>query len=318
MIPIILDPDAPKAIHGVDYPDDISPIQNPIVYESSPSITLNNPVDPQNDTFAIEDVSISPAIDEVVEPNADRDGTVAGEPREVQKIITMRGWVRAPTYAKLYDKIAALNRAFHPVNTYASDVATASYDIGFLPLKFKVPTTDTANWSGGYISQQYRARSIVLPVPTMTRFDDIQARFVIVLRLADPRRYEQTERSASRTGNGSMTADNTLATYPSWPTIEIAFATAPSADFNITRATVPTLNRVIHIKSSALTDAAGKTLIIDSQYRTAKYSDGTDKTDALRADARFFTMLAGMAQTITIASAPSDAVIIVKWRRAFA
>jgi hypothetical protein len=292
------------------------PIRNPIMYASVPAIVLNSPCDPRDDTYEVDDVAIQPMWDENMEPHADRDGSQVGEPREVQKIIRIRGWVRAPSLAKLYDNINALNRAFNPVLSRIDDYEN-EYNTGFLDLDFYVPTDDGA-YASGFIPQKYKVRSIDLPVPSTTKFDDFNARFEIVLRTADGRRYHQTESTATRTGNGNVTANNTLATYPSWPIIDLDFTTAVSTDITIERTNNPTYGRITRLVATALTDSAGKVLRIDMQARTAKYVGGADKTAALRADSRFFDLLHAGNNTITFAGLPSDCDVTVRWNRAYA
>lgn len=323
MIPLYLDSTAPFELHGVTNPP-LDVIKNPLVYASNPQITLNDPTDSFDNTYDIENVGINPVWDATTEPSADRDGLQVGEPREIQKIITINGFVRASNLAKLNDKIAALNRSFNPVLTYASDAENSEFDIGFIPLKFAVTTSDTVNWPDGYIQQQYYVRSIQLPVGVNTKFDDFNARFQIALLTADPRRYEQTTQLAEFTGDFGLsgnTIDNSLATYPSWPIITLTFVTAPSADISLRyrddSAPVLQLSRIVKLKANELTDAAGKTLIIDFQARMAEYTNGTDKTDAIQPDTRFFEFVPGNL-AIRSANLDVDVATDIIWRRAFA
>jgi hypothetical protein len=312
MIPLYLDPDAPLALHSITAPPRNMLIRNKLTFSSTPSIVLNNPADDPDDTYDVETVGISPAWDETVEPNADRDGSVSGEPRETQKIITIQGFIRATSLSKLNDKIAALHRAFNPVLDWLGD--TANPDRGFLPLKFAVETTDTATWSDGYILQQYYVRPIRLAVPTMTKFDDHNARFTLTLRAVDPRRYEQSTQSAQRTGAGNVTTNNSKATYPSWPTISLAFVTAPSSNITIYR----TENQEGTVTLDYTKLAGNKTLTLDYQKRTAEYTSGEDKTAALLATSRFQDVEAAVSNIWVFAGLPNDCVVTITWRRAFA
>lgn len=289
-------------------------IKNPITYASSPSIILNDPTNAADDMYDVEDVAISPAYDETVEPNADSDGSISGPPRETQKIITMRGFTRAQNHAHLLDKIAALNRAFNPVLAYDADADIVNR--GFLPIKFAVTTEDTVNWPAGYIPQQYFVRSLRLPVPVTTKFDDFNARFNIMLRAADPRRYHQTASTAVRTGSGSVTVDNLLATYPSWPTITLAFVTAVSSDITITRTN--SQNGSVVLLAAQLTDSANKTLTIDYASRTAEYTTGTDKVKALKSTSQFQDVVQAASNAFSFTNLPADCNVTITWRRAFA
>jgi hypothetical protein len=313
LIPLYLDSDAPSAIHGVT-PVRGMPIKNKLTFGSTPEIILNNPADSADSTYDVETIGISPAYDETVEPNADRDGSISGEPRELQKIITIQGFIRATSLAGLYDKIAALHRAFNPVLDWMGD--TTNDNRGFLPLKFAVPTTDTVSWPLGYKLCQFYVRPIRLAVPTMTKFDDFTARFTLTLRAVDPRMYEQTTQSANRTGSGNVACANALATYPSWPVITLAFTTIPSANITIKR----NENQVgtVALDYTKLADSAGKTLEIDYQRRTAEYNSGLDKTSALLASSQFQDLAPASTNTYVFTNLPSDCVATVTWRRAFA
>lgn len=289
------------------------PIKNKLTFGSTPSIILNNPADNADSTYDVETVGISPAYDETVEPNADRDGSISGEPRELQKIITIQGFIRATSLAALYDKIAALHRAFNPVLDWTGD--TTNDDRGFLPLKFAVPTTDTTSWPLGYKLCQYYVRPIRLAVPTMTKFDDFTARFTLTLRAIDPRLYEQSEQTANRTGAGNVTANNSLSTYGSWPVITLAFTTIPSTDIVIYRNESQV--GAVHLESTELSDSSGETLTIDFRHRTAEYSDGTNKVRAMKSFSRFQPMLPASSNTWVFENLPADCVATVTWRRAF-
>lgn len=290
-----------------------SPIRNPVTYASTPALVLNSPLSDIDNLFEIDDVGINPAYDAIQEPKPDRDGLVTGQPREIQKIIRLRGWVKAASLAKLNDKIAVLNEAFNPVNTYAND-ASSVYDRGFVPLKFYQPTNDTANWPNGYIPMQYYVRPVDMPVSVSTKFDDYQARFSVPLLAADPRKYHQTLSSNDDDGASFIPANNLLASYNSYPILEMVFSVIPTADIGITL--TGNLN-VIYLDKTQLTDAAGKTLIIDTQARTVQYSNGTDKSVALKSTSRFFSIAARSNVSVQFAGADISSRNWIKWRRAF-
>lgn len=313
MIPLYLDKTAPIAIHGVATPTSHD-IKNPITYMSLPAIILNDPTNARDNMYDVEDVSVSASYDETVEPNADRDGSISGPPRELQKILTIRGFVRATSHAALVDKIAALNRAFNPVLAWRSDSDIVNR--GFLPLKFAVPTADTTSWPDGYIPQQYYARPIRVPVPVTTKFDDFNARFTIALRLADPRRYHQTVSTASRTGDGNVTVSNDLATYPSWPSIALDFTTAAAADINIVRTN--SANGAVTLLAAQLTDSANKVLTLDYANHAATYAAGNNKIAAVKSTSSFQDVVEGATNTFSFTNLPADCVVTITWRRAFA
>lgn len=288
--------------------------RNPLVYGSNPTITLNDPTDDPDDTYLVEDVDVSPTYDMRSEPNSDRDGTQSGQPRKLQLMIAIRGWVKAPSHAALYDKISALNRAFDPILTYLND-SSSTFDRGFMALDFNVPTTNTDDYATGLIASRYYAQSLKVPVPTTTKFDGLAARFVIILRCNDPRRYWQTLSENEDTGPFALPVDNTLATYPSWPIIEIDFTTVPAGDITIVR---DSHSATITLESTELADSSGHTLTIDTQARTATYEDGTNKITALQPSSRFFPINPAVNHNVTFgANTPANAVVRVIWRRAF-
>lgn len=274
-------------------------------------LTLNDPTDDPDNTYLIEQTSEQLFYDSVVEPNAETDGSHAAEVRRVQSLHRIDGWVKAPSLAALHDKIAALNEAFDPVLAYDN---TNHYDRGYLPYDFDVPTANTDDYATGLIAARYYLQAIQLPVAVHTKFDGFQARYNLMMRAIDPRAYLQTTESNNRTGDGVLTLDNTLATYPSWPVITIAFTTAASTDITLKRTTGTDLT--IHLEADNLSDSAGETLTIDPYKKTYEYADGTDKVSAIKVATRFWQVLP-QSNSITIAGAPANAVITVTWRRAF-
>lgn len=275
-------------------------------------LTLNNPSDNPDNTYLIELASEQVFYDSVMEPNAETDGAKSYEVRRVQAIHRLDGWVKATNLANLSDKIAALNEAFDPVLAYLNDSAVANYDRGYLPYDFDVPTADTANYATGLIGARLYLQALQRPVAVGTKFDGFQARFSLFLRAVDPVAYLQSTSTANRTGDGTLTADNSLATYPSWPIIEVAFTTAPSGDMTITRTTGD--DRTITLESTEL--AGSKTLTLDPYKKVYEYTDGTNKIAAIQAGSRFFQLLPS-SNSITLSGFPADAVITVTWRRAF-
>ena len=287
-------------------------VKNKITYLSTPNLILNNSADDLQNTYDVEDVSIQPTWDEMVEPHPDRDGSSAGFPRELQKILIIRGWIRGTSQALVNDKVNAMLRAFNPVLNYLDD--SSDIDRGFTALKFNVPTTDTTNWPSGLIAVQYYVRPIQSPIPVVTRFGDLNARFNIVLRAVDPRCYEQTGQTANRTGSGTITCNNSLATYPSYPIVTVAITTAPTADFTIYNGT----DSNVFLSFNHSNVNASKTYTIDCQAKTVVDELGADATSILKSNSQFFTIAHAASNTIHASSnTPSNAVITVQWTRAF-
>lgn len=284
------------------------PAKNSITFRT---LNINNAADDETDTYLIEDVSESDAWQQAMEPYPDRDGSQTYEPFAMSKIFRVRGWVKSTTLRKLYDKIETINEKFHPVKTYLAD--TATYNRGYLPITFDVPTNDTANYATGLIPSQYYVQALRLPVNMSSKFQGFNARIDFLLRAADPRRYLQSSSSANRTGNGTISCNNTLAGYPSYPVITIVTTTAPSGTPTIAR-TSPTGGTISFTGASL---AGSKTYILDTQAKTFKESGGTDKISALVGGSKFFDIQDGVSNTITLASWPTDVVVTVAWVRAF-
>ena len=284
-------------------------VKLPLDYDSR--ITLNNPNDDPKDTFILETSSVNNIWDAVVEPNPDRDGSRSFAPRRVQAVHRITGWVRAPNGARLHDKMNELAEAFDPVLTYVDDPST--FDKGYLPLNFNVPTANLTNFPSGLIPSRIYVASVRVPAGISTKYDSYNAFFDLTLRAVDPVIYSQSTSEVERTGNGTMVANNTLATYLSWPIWEIVFTGAPGSEMTIQR-TTPIAPQVIYLDNAQLTGAV--TLIIDSQARQAFYSNGTDKIAAVKPASRYFQILPG-SNTITLGGFPSDAVITCTWRRAY-
>jgi len=284
------------------------PAKNSITFRG---LNVNNPNDEEKSTYVIEDISESDAFQQVVEPFPDRDGSQAYQPYVMSKIFRVRGWVRGQTLRELYDKIRAINEAFHPVKAYLADSAT--YNRGYFPITFDVPTADTANYATGLVPSQYYVQALRLPVPSMSKFGGFNARIDFMLRAVDPRRYWQTASSANRTGNGAITCVNSLAGYPSFPIIQIVTTTAPSGTPTIAR-TSPSGGTVSFVSAQL---AGATTYNLDMQAKTFKTAAGTNKETAIVGGSAYFDIQDGVSNTITLAGWPADVVVTVNWVRAF-
>lgn len=275
------------------------------------SLALNNPADEEKDTYHIEEIAESDLWQQTFEPKPDRDGSQGYEPFVLYKLFQVRGWVRATSLAALFDKIETLNKTFHPVNCYLAD--TSSFNKGYLPIDFNVPTADTTNYATGLIASRYYVQALRLPVQVESKFDGLNARIDFTMRAIDPRRYRQTTSSTNRTGSGGLTVDNSLASYRSWPTITIALPSgAPAGTYTISTSEN---SKVISIDATQL--AASTSYTLDSEGKTfVKTSDGTNKIAALLGGSQLFDLLA-KSQTITFTSFPAGTTLTVTWRRAF-
>lgn len=283
------------------------PAKNSITFRS---LNINNAADDEADTYVIEDVSESDAWQQTIEPFPDRDGSQTYEPFAMSKIFRVRGWAKGSTLRKLYDKIETINEKFHPVKAYLADSAT--YNRGYLPITFDVPTNDTANYATGLIPSQYYVQALRLPISMNSKFMGFNARIDFLLRAADPRRYLQSSSSANRTGNGTIACSNTLAGYPSYPVITIVTTTAPSGSPTIAR-TSPSGNTITFTASQM---AGSTTYVLDTQAKTF-VTGSTNKISAIAGGSKFFDIQDGVSNTITLAGWPADVVVTVAWVRAF-
>lgn len=190
-------------------------------------ITLNSPNDPQDDIYECNIYSSSPQWDALTEPKTQGHGLEGHEPRKVVTLHRIDGVIRAPTLAKLYDKVLALNEAFDMVNAFDSDSST-EHNRGYLPFWFSIPTTNTALYPTGLIPAEIRVRSLAVPVSRSSQFEGTTCRFTLMLQAADPRIYYTTEQTVSRANAGTMNADNDDAGFPSPVTLTIDFSGAGS------------------------------------------------------------------------------------------
>lgn len=162
--------------------------------------------------YDVETVMFQPMFDENVEPSAARDGSLASEPRRVQAILTLSGFVRALNVADLQWGINELNYAFDPVINFLEGSSTFDHtlapnaqpftNVGFQPLVWwslddgrtqeheSNALPDTSSPFYQRLNRFVFVRSVSRPVPVTTKFDDYQAKFNIQLLLVDPTSYE--------------------------------------------------------------------------------------------------------------------------------
>lgn len=202
-------------------------------------LTLNNPSDTLvgasgPDTYELNTAVGSTSLDYLSEVNQQRDGLEVYPFRKVSRIETVRGVVRAPSQAKLHDKIKALANAFDPAKiAHDNDPTGANPNNMFLAFDFSVPTLDTANYATGLVPSRYYALPFRIPDPVIDNSTGFAAFFDLIMLMRDPRRYWQT----LTTQAGAATIDNSLADYMSWPTLAITMTGAGSATYSVTNTT---------------------------------------------------------------------------------
>ena len=273
-------------------------------------LTLNDPADPKDDTYEINTIVYGAQFDQTFDSDPAGDGSEVGNVRRSMLVVRMDGTLRAPSMAKFFDKKVAIAKAFDPAlaaykNATASGVTPATW--GVLPMDFSTPTLDTANYASGFVPSRYyaRAKSGVY-VPT-GQFTGEAGFFSVEMLVPEARRYLQT----TSTRNGGGTLDNSLADYPSWPTLTITMAGAGSATYTITRTgTYSTTALVLNLSGLA----NGNVVTVDFAKR--RIYVGTTETPSLYVSGDYWEV-EPTSQTVSITNT-TNATSVVTWRRAWA
>lgn len=268
----------------------------PVTYNG---LTLNNPSDPKDDRYELNIVVPTTAINVTVEPHPSSDGSEAYTPYRASRNIRLLGVIRAPSVAKLYDKMKSLAAAFDP-----AVVAYNNPTDSFLALDFSTPTTDTTNFPSGLAACRYYARARTVPEPMVSVFGGWSAFFSIDLFVRDPRRYVQTASTVTGTG----TAANTVADTVSWPTVTITATGAGSATYSVANTT---LGKTLTLNLSGLVN--GNTVTVD--MARAKVSKNGVETPSLFVSGNYWPIQPGN-NTITVTNG-TNVTTVTSWRPAF-
>lgn len=258
-----------------------------------------------DDAYPVGSAVVAHRYDSVTEPHAQQDGMEGYGPRRLVTTIRIDGTVEGESIAELHDRIEAINAAFDPVLSAIADIDR----FGYREFTFSVPTEDIINYADGLIPMQYYARSLALPVPRVSKFEGLVARFTLELQAVDPRRYLQTESTHELT-NGTSELDNSLATYPSFPTVAITMTGAGENDFRIE---FDEENNNLQFDLTSL--AADDELVVDYERKRITVN-GVDRMDLL-SSGTWGRVLPG-TQNFTISGATGQALPrVLTWRRAF-
>lgn len=227
-------------------------------------LTLNNPADAVNDTYQVDSVTPATQFDTITDPSPGTDGMEAYNVFKAARLLTLKGVIRSPTVAGLYDKVKALAAAFDPAKITHENTGG-----GFLKMTFSVPTLDTTNYSTGLVPSFYYARPRDIPEPTDSTLMGTDLPFKIDMLLVDPNRYYQTQSSLT----GAGTISNTLADYRSYPTVTITMAGAGSATYTygLTNSIDAAVSLVLNLSGTVNTDV----ITIDS-LNSRILKNGTD------------------------------------------
>lgn len=138
------------------------------------------------------------------------------------------------TIAHGWDQLQAFQRAYHPRIAYNADTA----NLGFLPFKFRQPTTSTGSWSTGYIPLQFYLRPIrpvqyVIDRQTPGGVGGKGAAFRVRAELIarDPRKYAQTATTLAITTSAQTVSK--LGDYPSFGIVTWSQTAAGDSAFSI-------------------------------------------------------------------------------------
>lgn len=170
--------------------------------------------------YELDVVSIDDQWDAVTEPKVNTHGMEGYKPKKVVTLIREDGVIRAPKGRVdiLMDAVRKLNTTFDAVNAWTND-GSSMFNIGYLPLTFSIPTADVAHYPTGLIAAEYYVRALKRPVARTSQFEGDTCRFSLYLQAIDPRCYFATPQTATRSNAGTVTVNNSLAGFPSWPTV---------------------------------------------------------------------------------------------------
>lgn len=272
--------------------------RNPHTYNG---YTLNQDIGgSKKDIVEINYVQPQSIIEQTTERLEFTDGLEVYGAYKRAKRILMSGIVRASSAGALYDRLEELAAAFDPSLVSRNNPT----DFGFLPYDFDVPTADTATYATGIIPCRFYVRAEAAIEPPFRIKGNLGIPFRMTLLAADPRRYTQSTEQLA----GAGTADNSKASYYSWPTVVIAMSGAGSANFAIGNSTA---GETLTLDLSSLSN--GDSVAVDMQRESITLG-GVDAPD-LFVSGGFFWMEPG-SNTITVANT-TNASATTTWRPAF-
>lgn len=262
-------------------------------------LTLNNPADPKDDTYALDVAVPVTSYNQIIETHPSSDGSEVFTPYKAQRVVRLLGTIRAPSIAKLHDKMRDLAKYTDP-----SIIAYNNPLDSFLALDFSVPTTETTVFTTGLVPSRYYARPMRMVEPIVSAFSGLSAMFTLDFLLRDPRRYLQT--ATALTGAG--TAANTSADYPSWPTITLTASGAGSATYTIANSTA---GKSLVLNLSTLVNLD----IVSVDMARAKISKNGVETPSLFVSGDYWSIKPGN-NTIAITNG-GNITTTTTWRPAF-
>lgn len=246
-------------------------------------LTLNNPATSPYPAYEVHRAESLTNIAAVREERPSGDGSISSIPRKPSRIIRLTGFIRATTYAALYDNAKAFSATFDPVRV-AGDNPTDP----FLALDFSVPTADTTNWPTGLVPSRYYALAVGTLDAATSSATGKSIPFTIDFFLKDPRRYAQTASTVTGTGTASNKGD-----YRTYPTITITATGAGSATYSVANTT---LGQTMTLNLSSLVNT--DVVVLDMDKQTIK-KNGTDAASLIVGTPAWFYLQPGN-NTVTV------------------
>lgn len=233
------------------YEDADARIRLPLVFNT---YTFNQIIDADaNYGILVDRVVVSQSFASTSVPNQDRDGTEIYAARKIAKVISMWGYVKAPSLDKLSDLVDEFVANFDPsllsfLDTVTNGVSTFSYknptDIG--------PSIDFYNL----------CRPISAPVILWDRYLGNAIPFRLDLFCPDGRSYRTTSTGVTITGTPSNVIN--AGNYPTYPVWTINMNTTGAANFQLRNLTA-TPDETIQLDLSGLSAAAHTVLVYPDQ-----------------------------------------------------
>lgn len=272
--------------------------------------TMNDPDAPIDDGIELIEAGVTPITDQVLEQRQGKDGMEIYQNFKGGLMIALRGFIKKPTLAELFDEQALMAEKFDPA--LLSRRTAVSTD-GFLALNFRVPTTNVAAYVTGQAFSFYLARTLQPVTFGKTKYDGYQVPFKIEMVTKDPSRFQQGQKTLLLPTSDPTALDNSEGSYPSWPIFQGVMVGAGSAAFTVTNQSAYGGSKTLTLDLSTLVngdvlrvDFERKRITVNGLSAARLYVSG----DYWQVEPRI-TNLIDLGGTTNIASRE------LKWHRAF-
>lgn len=272
--------------------------RNPVVYNN---YTFNQEVGgSEKDIVEISRIQYQTPIQAIHEARDFSDGLETYGAYKRGKRIIIYGIIRGTTRGALYDRVEAFAAAVDPAAASRDNPLT----FGLLPLDFNVPTANTTGFPSGLMPCRYFARAEAALEPPSSPIQGLALPFMLPFLASDPRRYLQ----ATSQITGAATADNSIGTFYSWPTLTVAMTGAGSATFSIT-SVEGSATLTLNLSGRVNLDS----VVVDMERQ--KITVNGTETPSLYVSGNFFAMEPG-SNAISYANT-TNASPTLTWRSAF-